>query len=979
MAKESIRALNKYGETTDNLTPKAIIGSEYDETTNSHIFEAIGREYGETTNNHILTMIGSDYGSATGIHNAEITGSHHPKRSVGKYKGTVTEYPIPRPDLPTIGDVDNNCYPSITKNKGPKTAIRTFKVSTYNVRSLNKPGRFDELCSGCHKFGIDFAAIQEHRWSFDDNYRKTVSFNGKYIFVYTSAIKGVGGIGILIARKYEKFIDNIKPISNRILFISLRTNPVITIICTHAPTDCSNNNKKDIFYKDLSNVIYSLPEHNFTIIAGDMNARIGLNSRDRFPKIVGNYTYHQETNNNGERLISLCDSYKLLPACTKFRHPNRRLYTWLSMSHSGPVKSQIDHILIRSKWANSIKNCRAYSTIEVHSDHRIVTACFRLSLRCCYAPNNSVRIVKNWTPIINSAEEQNKFTIEVHNRYNALYNEFNDEYNEDDNPIQQKYDKFKGFIQETIKHAIKNNKKNNIPWISNHSLKLREHRDYAKKCFLRNKSRESKKIWMKAAKVLDESYKNDKINFYSDICKDLCEANKNNNLHEVYKIVGRLANKKPAKNASQIRKVNGEFPANNTDLKNEWELYFRSLLNPSNGNENLKTTIKAAEVDLPISTEKFSFSEILPIINGLKNRKAVGIDKVPAEFIKYGGHTIHNHILNICNDVFLNKTPPDDWMTNIIIPIPKKGSNTNTTSDFRGISLMSILVKIYNRLILNRIYKEINSKLRINQAGFRRNMNTVQQINTVRRILEGFNEKQLPLICTFVDFSKAFDSINREVMWCILRHYGIPSQIVDAIKCIYKDSKSVITIGKNFSDEIKTTSGVLQGDTLAPFLFIMVIDYIMKELPKNNGVVTHLEPITKLTDLCFADDIVLFDSSINKAYQHLRELEEGAAKAGLHINTHKTKFIANIEENTDKLDKKIEKVNDYIYLGASISSTENDIKRRLILAKSCFYNLKNIWKSAEIPVNLKINIFQTTCLAVLLYGCELLLRQPPKN
>ena len=159
----------------------------------------------------------------------------------------------------------------------------------------------------------------------------------------------------------------------------------------------------------------------------------------------------------------------------------------------------------------------------------------------------------------------------------------------------------------------------------------------------------------------------------------------------------------------------------------------------------------------------------------------------------------------------------------------------------------------------------------------------------------------------------------------------------------------------------------------------MVIDYIMKELPKNNGVVTHLEPITKLTDLCFADDIVLFDSSINKAYQHLRELEEGAAKAGLHINTHKTKFIANIEDNTDKLGKKIEKVNDYIYLGASISSTENDIKRRLILAKSCFYNLKNIWKSAEIPVNLKINIFQTTCLAVLLYGCELLLRQPPKS
>ena len=79
---------------------------------------------------------------------------------------------------------------------------------------------------------------------------------------------------------------------------------------------------------------------------------------------------------------------------------------------------------------------------------------------------------------------------------------------------------------------------------------------------------------------------------------------------------------------------------------------------------------------------------------------------------------------NICNDVLKTGNPHDRWSSNIIIPIPKKGNSTNM-SNFRGISLMSIAAKVYNRILLNRPYPFINSKLRLNQAGFRKNMKTV--------------------------------------------------------------------------------------------------------------------------------------------------------------------------------------------------------------------------------------------------------------
>ena len=106
-------------------------------------------------------------------------------------------------------------------------------------------------------------------------------------------------------------------------------------------------------------------------------------------------------------------------------------------------------------------------------------------------------------------------------------------------------------------------------------------------------------------------------------------------------------------------------------------------------------------------------------------------------------------------------------------------------SNFREISLMSIAAKVFNRVILNRIYDEISPRLGPFQAGFRRGKNCTEKIH-IRRILEQYHQKNIPTFMTVIDFRKAFDSINRETMWKILRHYGIPEKIVNTIKCLYE-------------------------------------------------------------------------------------------------------------------------------------------------------------------------------------------------
>ena len=104
---------------------------------------------------------------------------------------------------------------------------------------------------------------------------------------------------------------------------------------------------------------------------------------------------------------------------------------------------------------------------------------------------------------------------------------------------------------------------------------------------------------------------------------------------------------------------------------------------------------------------------------------------------------------------------------------------------------MSIVVKVYNK-IPNRIRNKIDPHFRNNQDGFHRARNCAQKIHVLRRIIEGFQDYQLPLHVTFIDFKKTLNSINRKVMFAILCHYGIPESIVTAINVLYNDSEGAV-------------------------------------------------------------------------------------------------------------------------------------------------------------------------------------------
>ena len=363
-----------------------------------------------------------------------------------------------------------------------------------------------------------------------------------------------------------------------------------------------------------------------------------------------------------------------------------------------------------------------------------------------------------------------------------------------------------------------------------------------------------------------------------------------------------------------------------------------------------------------------------------------------AEVLKDGGNFIILQLHAICQLVFEKCHAPTQWTSSLIIPLPKKG-NLQLMTNYRGISLMSIAAKTYNRVLLNRIREPIDALLRKNQAGFRTGRSCIQQIHILRRIMDGAYSNNIPLFITFVDFKKAFDSIDREMMFAILLYYGIPEKIVKAIRVLYDNSTSRVYIDGTESEPFNITTGVLQGDVLAPFLFIIVIDYISKLSAGNYGYLTHKGTATtgrvtrvtthrvdrKMNDLAFADDIAELENDNTQAQKQLDELRHHASTVGLEINDQKTEQMRQNIPDTDTSPPQlcidgqpIKIVDEFKYLGSYVGSTENDINNRIALAWAAFTRLKSILtsRSGKPAVKIKIRLFNAACVSILLYACE---------
>ena len=325
-----------------------------------------------------------------------------------------------------------------------------------------------------------------------------------------------------------------------------------------------------------------------------------------------------------------------------------------------------------------------------------------------------------------------------------------------------------------------------------------------------------------------------------------------------------------------------------------WKQHLENLLgNPPKVTHEPITWIISKQLDIKLGP--FTKEELNSVLRKIKNTKAAGLDKIHPEVWKT--RQFDNILLRHCNTVY-NQNPIDRWMKGCILPFPEKG-DLGLAKNYWGITLTSIAAKIYNALLWNHIEPKIDNILRKNQNGFRRNRSTTSQILTIHRILEGVRAKNLQVTLLFVDFTKAFDSIHREKMEQILLAYGLPKETVAAITILYRNTKVKVCSTDGDTEYFDIVAGVLQRDMLAPYLFIICLDYVLgtsiDKITENGFKLTKKRsrryPAKTITDANYADDIAILANTPNQAEILLHSLEWATTGIGLHVNAHKTEYM----------------------------------------------------------------------------------------
>lgn len=818
-------------------------------------------------------------------------------------------------------------------------------------------------------YNLEILGLSETRWnSFGE---LTTQEDNTFIYSGHSeeSTPRSAGVGILMSNKARKSLLDWKPVSERLITARFKSKVRnITVLQCYAPTEVAADEDKNAFYDQLEREFQKIKKQDITIVMGDINAKVGAENQG-LERIMGRHGLGVR-NNNGERFIEFCRNHDLVIGGTIFPHKDCHKTTWISPDSR--TKNQIDHIAISRKWRRSLLDTRNKRGADCGSDHHLVVANIRLKVAAKRTMAER-RHGKYDVGRLKNKDVMRQFNIELNNRFSNLEAEENE-------TVDEKWTKIKNTINGTCNDILGTARKRKDPWISDRTWNLIEER--RKLAQRRNQATDLdeerciRTAYYSKHKEVKRSLRKDKREWAENLAQEAEKAAAQSDTKKLYSITKTLANRK-ALIKKPIKNNENETVVVTEEQLKVWADYFNKLLNqdpPPRNTEGNNEEELIVESDPRINSNPPTKAEITRAIRDLKNGKSPGIDNIFPEALKACPDVTTNMLYPLLVDIWNEETLPEDWQIGLLVKIPKKGDLT-LCGNWRGITLLSIASKILTKVILNRIQSVVDERLRKEQAGFRRNKSCVDMINTLRIIIEQSAEYQTPLYLTFVDFEKAFDSLDRDAIWKALNRFRIPPKITNIIKATYENYKCRVIHDGKVSEPFPVIKGVKQGCQISPIMFLMVLDGVLRRVTKTpRGIQWRLTQ--RIEDLDFADDICFMSHTINDMRGKIEDLHQEGQKVGLKINIKKTKEIRLNSTNNTPLtinNETIERVDKFQYLGSIVNQqggSDEDVDERIKKARGAFAQLMPIWRCKDLRTKTKLRIFETNVKSVLLYGCQ---------
>nr|VZH91290.1 unnamed protein product [Spirometra erinaceieuropaei] len=318
-------------------------------------------------------------------------------------------------------------------------------------------------------------------------------------------------------------------------------------------------------------------------------------------------------------------------------------------------------------------------------------------------------------------------------------------------------------------------------------------------------------------------------------------------------------------------------------------------------------------LDLPPSLQ-----ETIRTVQQLSSWKAAGWDAIPAEVYKHGNPQLMDHLTAFFQEMWCQAEVPQDFKDVTIVHLYKQKGNRKVCDNHRGISLFKIAWKILPRILLNRLNNHLEQGLLTeSQCGFRRHRGTTDMIFVARQLQEKCRKIRTHLYSTFVNLTKAFDTMNREGLWKIMQKFGCPERFIRMVRKLHDGMMARVTDNRAASEAFAVTKGVKQGCVLARNLFslmfsAMLMDAYHDERPgirivyRTDGHLLNQRRMhfqsrvstTTVHELPFADDCALNTTSEEEMRRSMDLFSSAYENFGLVISTQKTVFMHQLPPNT---------------------------------------------------------------------------------
>ena len=794
------------------------------------------------------------------------------------------------------------------------------------------------------------------------------------------AKKCYGGVAILFKnylcnlfhiRLIDKSLDGVIAVE----FTHKQTHSSFIVIGCYLPPEQSVWGRDSVgFYGHLLNLIYQNSEADYCYICGDFNSRVG-NKQDYISLLDNLYDrsiLDFTVNSHGSALLeflsdsrfcivngrinvdknnftfvhsrgrSVVDYFLVsiddIESCVAFNivTPVECFNKFCSVDLAGNTGSLSDHsVLILTisidsyiQIPDTIKSLSGSENIHTYSDtvKLPMNDIFYERFKIETIPENFLSSEETITLIANLARELNdnvyieqQLLDEIYNRFCNLYHiEMRKTFRSVNvHPKKKKhlYRKPRPFWNEELQNLWYNVRKAEREYVKSKGQQVSDLRQHYKQT--RN--------------TFDKTFRREERFFNKGNMTDLENAVKNNP-RDFWKLLKKMGPHKKTNIPCEVYNENNDIVSDLGFVLNKWKSDYESLYENPIADQtfnddfyeqciNNLDNFEDNAVDLYDLNQVMNEDEVKKVLKKSKNKKAIGIENLPNEVLK---NSISLKILlPLFNKIFEIGLIPTIWRKAVLKPIPKSTkSDPRIPLQYRGISLLSTVYKMYSSILNNRLvnFCEMHNIFADEQNGFRVGRSCDDHCFVLSTIIRQRISNSLSTFVAFVDFKKAFDCVNRNLLFYKLSLIGIKGKILNSLKNIYSRCDTTVNINGFLTDFFPSKFGVRQGDCLSTTLFLLYVNDLVDELrTKTKGIKNDYFDVQCLL---YADDLVFVAENEIDLQNMLNILSNWCKNWRMTVNVAKTNIIHFRKARARKtnfifvLDEAIIKIIDkYRYLG----------------------------------------------------------------